>query len=247
MWTRAQLKMNGKQVFRRNYWECVVASLIMGIFTASTGLGFGNNANLEINQDGVSGSFSSNFLGSGEAREVFSALFAVSVVVLLVLGLIGLFLKIFVGNVFIVGGNCFYIKNRTGKPGMGTVLEAFRSRHYKNVVLTMFMKDLYVFLWSLLLIIPGIIKSYEYFMVPYIMAENPGMNHKEAFAISKRMMDGQKWDTFVLELSFFGWLLLGGFTCGILNVFYVAPYMQATCTELYAFNKIKAYNEGYIR
>ena len=77
--------------------------------------------------------------------------------------------------------------------------------------------NLFIALWTLLLIVPGIIKSYEYRMVPYILAENPGMNRKEAFAISKRMMTGKKWATFVLDLSFFGWIFLSIFTCGILQ------------------------------
>lgn len=111
----------------------------------------------------------------------------------------------------------------------------------------MFLMQLYIFLWSLLFIIPGVIKSYEYMMVPYILAENPGMDRKEAFAISKRMMDGQKWAAFVLELSFLGWIILGVVTCGLLGIFWIQPYINATMTELYMYNKVKAYNEGYIR
>ena len=84
-------------------------------------------------------------------------------------------------------------------------------------------------------------------MVPYILAENPGMDRREAFAISKRMMDGEKWNTFVLGLSFFGWIVIDLFTCGILGLFFVSPYVHATFAELYAYNKVKAYNEGYIR
>lgn len=121
------------------------------------------------------------------------------------------------------------------------------SGHYGNVVKTMFFYDLYIALWSLLLVVPGIIKSYEYRMVPYILAENPGMDSKQVFEISKRMMNGQKMETFILDLSFIGWTLVAGITCGIAGVFYVAPYVNATNTELYAFNKVQAYNEGYIR
>ena len=111
----------------------------------------------------------------------------------------------------------------------------------------MFFYDVYIALWSLLLVVPGIIKSYEYRMVPYILAENPGMDSKQVFEISKRMMNGQKMETFILDLSFIGWALVAGITCGIAGVFYVAPYVNATNTELYAFNKVQAYNEGYIR
>ena len=70
---------------------------------------------------------------------------------------------------------------------------------------------------------------------------------KQVFEISKRMMNGQKMETFILDLSFIGWALMAGITCGIAGVFYVTPYVNATNTELYAFNKVQAYNEGYIR
>ena len=70
-------------------------------------------------------------------------------------------------------------------------------------------------------------------MIPYLLAENPEMSKEEAFAISKQMMDGQKWRTFVLDFSFFGWILLSGFTCGILAIFYVNPYVFSTQSALY--------------
>ena len=104
---------------------------------------------------------------------------------------------------------------------------------YMNVVKTMFCKDLYVFLWTLLFVIPGVYKKYQYRMVPYIMAEHPEMNYKEALELSKNMMDGEKWHAFVLDLSFVLWHVLGMITCGILEVFYIAPYQYLTNAELY--------------
>ena len=97
----------------------------------------------------------------------------------------------------------------------------------------MFWKDLFTFLWSLLFVIPGIVKSYEYMMIPYLLAENPDMSREDAFAESKRMMDGNKWDTFVMDLSFIGWLLLGAITMNIVNILYTNPYMYLTHAELY--------------
>lgn len=70
-------------------------------------------------------------------------------------------------------------------------------------------------------------------MIPYILAENPGIDSREAFAVSKQMMDGNKWAAFVLDLSFLGWQILSVFTCGILSVFYVNPYVYMTNAELY--------------
>ncbi len=109
-----------------------------------------------------------------------------------------------------------------------------------------FMIGLFTMLWSLLLIVPGIIKMYSYFLAPYIMAENPDKGVFEAIDDSKRMMNGHKMDLFVLALSFIGWILLTSVTFGIAGV-YVIPYMQATFANFY--NKVKALdaqqNGGY--
>ena len=75
--------------------------------------------------------------------------------------------------------------------------------------------------------------QYCYLMVPYILAENPDMKAMEALRLSKEMMDGQKWNAFVLGLSFLGWQLLGTLLCGI-GTFFVQPYVDATFAELYA-------------
>lgn len=104
---------------------------------------------------------------------------------------------------------------------------------YKNVVNVMFFRMLYTFLWSLLFVIPGIVKAYEYKMIPYLLAENPGMTKEQAFAESKRMMTGNKWKAFVLDLSFIGWILLAIPTCGIIIPFFVSPYIMMTNAALY--------------
>ena len=92
--------------------------------------------------------------------------------------------------------------------------------------------SVYVFLWSLLLIIPGIVKSYAYAMTYYIMQENPGMSLGLAIGKSRRMMKGHKWELFLLDLSFTGWMLLGIVTFG-LALFYVWPYYQAARAAFY--------------
>jgi len=94
----------------------------------------------------------------------------------------------------------------------------------------------FTFLWSLLFIIPGIIKSYSYSMAPYILADNPELTANEALSKSKEIMDGHKFDLFVLQLSFFWWYILGAITFGIAYI-YVVPYVSATTTNFY--NSIK--------
>lgn len=109
----------------------------------------------------------------------------------------------------------------------------------------MFCRDLFVSLWSLLFVIPGIIKSYEYRMVPYLMADAPDLTRQEAFRISKDLMYGQKMNAFVLDLSFIGWQILSACTCGLLGVFYVNPYNNATNAELFLELKRQYFSARY--
>jgi len=104
----------------------------------------------------------------------------------------------------------------------------------------MFLRDVYVFLWILLFIVPGIVKSYEYRMIPYLLAEDPYMETHTAFDMTKRYMDNNKWDTFVLDLSFFGWALLSAISFGIVGIFYLAPYQNLTNSALYL--KLSSYS-----
>ena len=108
----------------------------------------------------------------------------------------------------------------------------------------MFWREIKIFLWSLLFVIPGVIKSYEYSMVPYILAENPQMPTDRAFELSKLMTRGEKWKIFVLDLSFLGWKILGVLCCGIGGIF-LAPYIEATYAELYQVMREKALGLGF--
>lgn len=98
--------------------------------------------------------------------------------------------------------------------------------------LTLFVTTLYKILWSLT-IVGGIIKYYSYFLVPYIVAENPDISPNKAITLSRKMMRGHKWECFVLQLSFLGWELLGILTLGILNIFYINPYKESCYCRYY--------------
>lgn len=220
--------------FKKNYVSAVVVALLMGIF--GTVSGESSARRVSENSDIYSG----NLFNVGMITGLLAGITTVVILIVLVA-------KVFVGNLLKMGGYRFFILNQTAQPGIGTLLDGFRSGHYVNIVLTMFLRDLFTTLWSLLLVVPGIVKYYEYLMVPYIIAENPAMDYKEAFQISKQMMDGEKMEAFIMDLSFLGWYLLSAVTCGLLAIFYVNPYVQASFAEMYTFNKQKAYQEGYIR
>ena len=95
-----------------------------------------------------------------------------------------------------------------------------------------FLRNLYIALWSLLFIVPGIVKIYSYAMTPYIMAEHPEMTANEAITASRQLMDGHKGELFCLHLSFIGWQFLNLFTLGIGSL-WLNPYMQATEAAFY--------------
>ena len=97
----------------------------------------------------------------------------------------------------------------------------------------MFVKYLYYSFWCLTIV--GIaVKRYSYFLVPYFAAENPDMTARQALTLSRKMMDGHKWECFVFELSFLGWEILGGLTMGVSNVLFTNPYKIAVFTRYYA-------------
>lgn len=95
-----------------------------------------------------------------------------------------------------------------------------------------FLRGLYVFLWSLLFVIPGIVKSYAYAMTPFIMAENPDMSASEAIDASVQLMDGHKGELFTLDLTFIGWGLLAALTLNLGNLA-LNPYRNAAYAAFY--------------
>lgn len=250
-WTRAQLKANGKQVFQRNYWACVAVAFIANLIGGSGGIGsfnfnFSNLSGNDHNSYNWNHAIQNHAIqGHAVHVPVFGTI--IMTVAIMVGIMVGIILAIFIGTVLEMGAKRFFILNRTERVGVTAIFDGFKSGHYGNIVLTMFLRNLYIALWTCLFVVPGIIKAYEYMMVPYILAENPGMDNKQIFEISKRMMMGEKMEAFLLELSFIGWYFLAAITCGLVGIFFVQPYAEATITELYSYNKIKAYNEGYIR
>ena len=153
--------------------------------------------------------------------------------ILLVCVAIIVIVDVFVVNPLKVGCDAWFLTNRDNTSTDFEPLQRGFVPSYKNVVKTVFMKDLFIALWSLLFVIPGIIKTFEYRLVTYILSENPDMDYKEALETSKTLMKGNKWRAFVLDMSFIGWAFLGAITLGLVNLLYLQPYSQATYAELY--------------
>ena len=103
---------------------------------------------------------------------------------------------------------------------------------WKTLTVAALLQGLYVFLWLLLFVIPGIVATYSYAMTRYILAEHPELTASEAIERSKEMMEGNRWRLFCLELSFLGWGLLATFTLGI-GYLWLIPYTQAATAAFY--------------
>ena len=121
---------------------------------------------------------------------------------------------------------------RGGDATAKDMFEGYNKELFSRVLTTTLLYYVYVFLWSLLLLIPGCIKAYSYAMTPYILKDNPEMKNNAAIEESMRMMDGHKLELFLLDLSFIGWALLSLLTCGI-GFLWLAPYMNMARVNFY--------------
>ncbi len=131
----------------------------------------------------------------------------------------------------------------TQKVSLNVYISAFT--HFVKGAFSMLWYSLWVTLWSFLFLIPGIVKSYSYRQMFYIIAENPGISVTKAMNISKAMTKGHKADLFIMDLSFIGWFILSAFTLGILLI-WVIPYYNMTCINAYKDLKMQALNKGEI-
>ena len=268
MWIRSELKERGKISFKRFYWKSVLVCFICLLLSGGIGSGVSNrisdtytstiNNNYEDDytdweyydedeyvdeyyyDDEIDQEFN-NVLESFESR-----FFVLFIGIIIVAALIGFVIKLLIVYPIEIGKNNFFMGIREEEKTLDSLIFVYKSGQLKNTIITMFMKGLFQTLWTLLFIIPGIIKAYEYRMIPYILSENPEISRKRAFEISKQMMKGNKWNTFVLDLSFLGWQILSGLTIGILGIFYVNPYVQGTNAELYAYLREDALKNGYV-
>ncbi|MDD6195170.1 MAG: DUF975 family protein [Lachnospiraceae bacterium] len=257
MWNRKAIKQAAKKRMSANYWKMVLVGLILAFLTGGVGFNYSFGQNSYSNvfgeeeesveqdfeeafEDGFEFSIPGNghhneldpFFGKGESMAPFGMFMGIFAVVMVVVLAISIPLAIFVFNPLVLGAKRFFYVNIKREADLKEVGNGF-DKSYLNRVKNLFLVDLFTFLWSLLFVIPGIIKAYEYRMIPYLLAEYPDMSREEVFATSKKMMTGNKWKAFVFDLSYFGWFLLSGITCGIVGIFYVNPYYYQGDAMLY--------------
>ena len=253
MWDRKELKAKGKAAYNANKIACIVAALILMI---AGGIGSGSTASPSVtvknqlnNNEQVVESYNNSVSGDdavsvevngqdldGIKNNVPVAILSTAVMFLILIGVtVGLMVLALVLNPLNVGARKFFIQNASNPETKvdGLNVGFVFGKNYRDIVFSMLGTQMITLLWTLLLIVPGIYKAYCWRLVPFIIADNPELSGKEARAKSNAMMNGSKWASFVLDLSFIGWKLVGALTFGILNIVFTNPYEAATDTELY--------------
>lgn len=162
----------------------------------------------------------------------------------LILGISALLLllaRFLVLNPITVGLLRFFMEQRQGTPPFSTLFSIFTAPSYWNVVRQLFLRDVQVFILSFLLVVPGIYRGYQLRFVPWFLAENPELLASQTFSLSISLTKDEVLSLFMLDLSFFGWLLLSCISLGI-GFFFLLPFYYATVAESYAAFRVKAFS-----
>ena len=227
--------------FRREAREALrgkwVLAILVGVVAMLLGGTLSNGPQVNFSYSG--GNLSTNLQYAGQNIYAWGngitpglrALFVGSAIYLVLAALVLAVLYFILGSVISVGYARFNLDLTGGeKPPFETLFTYFYN--WKTLAVSSLLRSVYILLWSLLLIVPGIMATYSYAMTDYILAEHPELTASEAIAQSKAMMDGSRWRLFCLHLSFIGWDLLCALTFGLGNLV-LTPYKQAAEAAFY--------------
>lgn len=243
MLDRIVLKEKAKERLRSNHWGAVLV-----LWVGSLLGGYVMSVNNESSFSSLISELVKRFPTDNLTEEQFALFVTLAqgiALAILVYVAFALVFGLFVGNVVTVGMNGWLLRQWRGQGARVPFSVLFSSfQNYKKNVWVMAVYMVRVLLWMLLFLIPGIIKSYAYCMVPFILNDNPGVSAKEALRISNRMTYGYKGDLFWLDLSFIGWNWLSSLTGGLVGILYANPYIGMTWTGAYEQLKENAIQSG---
>lgn len=219
----------------RGKWKMAILAAVLATLLGATGNGF----TIDFERTSHSADFGLNFAGTrifskgvATADNAYIESFVTGTVTYLVIIAVVLAVaQIIIGCVVVVGYAKYNMDLVDGEEGKtGTLFDYFPQ--WKTMVAASFLQALYVLLWTLLLVIPGIIAALRYSMTNYILAENPEMKAGEAIDASKELMDGNKWRLFCLGFSFIGWEILAA-CVPVIGVLVLLPYTSAANAAFY--------------
>lgn len=198
MFERAELKRQAKEIIRNNFPAMLLVCLIISVLSGGLGLSVKFNLDAGVVDLGYFNVFHSTL--AIFTSIYYAVFFAVT----------ALIFHVFLINPLRAGAYRYFRRNSFNQAALGDLLYFFQN-DYLRTVKTIFMKNLFVFLWSLLLLIPGIMKEYSYSFVPYLLSDYPELKPEELLEMSAQMTYGLRMDMFILDLSFILWNLLASF------------------------------------
>ncbi|MHB8962630.1 MAG: DUF975 family protein [Saccharofermentanales bacterium] len=262
MWTREELKSRAKLMMKGRYWTYLGVSLLpvlasyvvnipisiiyqvltfstmMGSFFGGSGTGGIFNRLVDLSPEGIE-EFMNSFTQS-DLDVMMKGLIVPYIFIITAMFLVSVFLMLPLQ----VGITRWYVRAREGSAIKANLcFSPFTKGSFLPTAWSMFYYQFWLNVFYFLFFVPGLIKSYSYSMIPYILADNPRIGTKRALKLSSRMTSGHKLDMFVLDVSFAGWMLLGFLACCI-GVYGVIPYYLATKAELYDTLKKDAVGNG---
>ena len=227
-------KKQARSALKGHWFVAIIASFIAAFFGALNGSGvsfsFSTGSSSSGNVDPGTGTPTPYEFGSAIDPDVLLAIVGVFLVIWLILLVVSIILWV-IGRGINVGYSKFNINLIDSKPAkIRDIFDSFSQ--LKTSLVASILMAIYTMLWSMLFIIPGIIATYSYAMTSFVLAENPEMSANEAIRESKRLMKGNKWRLFCLQLSFIGLMIIGALTLGI-GLIWIIPYQQATFAAFY--------------
>lgn len=230
----ADFRMIARQALTGRWSIAVIAGLIAALLgaVASNGPEIKLNINSSGANVGLELAGQQIYTSNGGWNNQLVSFLAGWAVFLVLAALVMAVVYFVLGSVIEVGYARFNLDlvDRREKPEISTMFGYFA--HWKNTASTKFLQTLYILLWSLLFVIPGIVAGYSYAMTSYILSEHPELTADEAINISKQMMSGNRFRLFCLHLSFIGWELLCTLSLGIGHL-WLTPYKQAATAAFY--------------
>lgn len=211
----SDIRARARENLAGNWWPSVGAAFVAGLFGAALA---GSNVSFNIN------------ISEEVVQYIPDYILRLTAILASVGSILG-FVSFILGGTVQLGYSHYLLKQHDKRDFQFSDLFS-QFEHFGRGFAQKFLRGLYTALWTLLFIIPGIVKSYSYAMTPFIMAENPDMTANEAITASRQLMDGHKIELFWLNLTFFGWSLLCVLTLGI-GYLFLNPYMNAAHAAFY--------------
>lgn len=234
----SDFRKQAKEALRGKWFIAVIAGVIASLLGGLNGTGSVSfSSGGSSSEGGSSGGAVVPPIGGGDVSvsEEFLEILGIFLIVfgvIMVVAAIMSFIYLIIGGAVGIGYSNFNLDIIEGREArIGTLFDSFDQ--WKTGFVARLLSSIYVALWTILFVIPGIIASYSYSMMHFVMAENPDMGANEAIRESKRLMKGNKWRFFCLQLSFIGWELLAIFFTAGIGLLWVVPYQQAAYAAFY--------------